>query len=259
MAERAFYAPLATDDPLKFRLPVENRILVGPPGRQFMMGGVGIAASIDAMERATGRPLICATAQFISYASIGATVDLELTLKAAGKSITQAQVTISEGGREIIAVTGALGGRDGMFESQFAQMPDIPGPEAFEETPGDFPELDDMHREIEKHRIVTSHDEAKGTDRMWFRSSKGLPVTSGLLAVFADFIAGGHSKIAGSSSLDNTIRIHTVKDTKWVLTDTQFSGTAAGAFHAHMRLFADDGTLLATAGQSGALPKRPWK
>ena len=81
-------------------------------------------------------------------------------------------------------------------------------------------------------------------------------MSAGILAIIADFLAGGHSQAAGSSSLDNTLRIHNIVETEWVLLDTQFSGFASGAFHGHSHLYAEDGTLLATAGQTGMLPKQ---
>jgi hypothetical protein len=40
---------------------VVRDVLVGPPERQFMMGGVGLGSAIMALEQATGRPLIWGT------------------------------------------------------------------------------------------------------------------------------------------------------------------------------------------------------
>jgi hypothetical protein len=52
----------ATEDPRGFRLAA-RRALCTPFG--FLYGGSGIAASIEAAERATGRPLQWITTQFI--------------------------------------------------------------------------------------------------------------------------------------------------------------------------------------------------
>ena len=51
-----------TDDPNKWTLDVSMGISVGPPKHKFLFGGVGLASSITAMERTTGRPTIWATA-----------------------------------------------------------------------------------------------------------------------------------------------------------------------------------------------------
>jgi len=54
--------PQSTDDPTRFRLAA-RKSLCTPFG--FLYGGSGIAASVEAAERATGRPLLWITAQFI--------------------------------------------------------------------------------------------------------------------------------------------------------------------------------------------------
>jgi acyl-CoA thioesterase len=56
--------------------------------------------------------------------------------------------------------------------------------------------------------------------------------------------------------LDNTIRIRELRATEWVCCDIHIDGVNAGFVHGHMHLFAEDGTLMATASQSGIL--RLW-
>ena len=46
MSALPFYAPRPTRDPLRFQLPVERVACVGPPGREFLMGGVGLGSAI---------------------------------------------------------------------------------------------------------------------------------------------------------------------------------------------------------------------
>ncbi len=53
------------------------------------------------------------------------------------------------------------------------------------------------------------------------------------------------------NSLDNVLRVHHVVPTEWVLIESSISMVARGTFHGSSRLFAEDGTLLATANQSG--------
>ncbi len=56
----------STHNPNRYVLPVEPKLCVGPPGKKFLFGGVGLAASVAAMERTTGRACIWATAQYLS-------------------------------------------------------------------------------------------------------------------------------------------------------------------------------------------------
>jgi len=42
---------------MRFPLPVARDLCVGPPERQFLMGGVGLGCAIAALEQATERPL----------------------------------------------------------------------------------------------------------------------------------------------------------------------------------------------------------
>ena len=59
---RSFLGLEATVDPLRWRLPVRTPLTTGGG---FLFGGVGLAAAIEALEAATGRPLVWATA--VSY------------------------------------------------------------------------------------------------------------------------------------------------------------------------------------------------
>src|ERR1700679_1270805 len=63
-----FISLTATHNPHRWYLPLEDSLCVGPPQRSFMFGGVGLAAAIQAMERTCKRPVIWATAQYLSFA-----------------------------------------------------------------------------------------------------------------------------------------------------------------------------------------------
>jgi len=90
---------------------------------------------------------------------------------------------------------------------------------------------------------------------MWIRAVEPMEMSSGLLAVIADYVPGAIrvalDEPAGASSLDNTLRVVRIKPTEWVLCDTQIFAIAAGFVRGRMHIFAQDGTLLATASQSG--------
>jgi acyl-CoA thioesterase len=58
-------------------------------------------------------------------------------------------------------------------------------------------------------------------------------------------LAGG-----GNSSLDNTLRVYRLVPTEWVLLDIRIDAVARGFGHGIVHIWAEDGTLLATASQS---------
>jgi len=257
LSDRPFYAPQSTHNPRRFHFAVEGPALVGPPERPFMMGGVGLGSAIEALEQATGRPLIWATAQYLSFAGPGQIVDIDVHVPVVGKSVTQARVVSHVGEREIITVNAALGKKEGKPTEQFVEMPRVPPPEECPKhlphgrTPGDLNSILDR-------RLVTGDEvDHAGHARMWVRTTRDEAITPGLLAVFADFLAGALPVTTGSSSLDNTLRIVDLKPTRWCLLDTRVQALASGFFHGEMCLFAEDGTLLAMGNQSGVLPRKP--
>jgi len=250
-----FYAPRPTHNPRRFILPVDGDVCVGAPERQFMMGGVGLGSAIAALEKATDRPLIWATAQYLSFAQPGSVVDIDVHIPVAGRNVTQARVISHVGEREIITVNAALGARTNQPLAQFAKMPAAPAPEDCEVEPPHHPEMRDLNRRIERRRVADDASNDQGHARMWMRSVDEEPITAGLLAVFADFLAAAIPVTMRSTSLDNTLRIRCLRPTRWLLLDTRISGLAAGFFHGEMYIFAEDGALLATASQSGVLPR----
>jgi acyl-CoA thioesterase len=60
------------------------------------------------------------------------------------------------------------------------------------------------------------------------------------------------------NSLDNTLRIVRVHPTEWILADIRVHALAEGFGHGLVHLWAEDGTLLATASQS-AIVRNPRK
>lgn len=254
MTQTPFYAPVATHNPLRFWLPVERSITVGPPDRKFLFGGVGLAASVSAMERATGRPLIWATAQYLSYAEPGAIVDIDVRTPVQGSNVTQARVVGHVGEREIFTTNGALGARDDVQAGQFAAMPEVPRPDDCDPE-AEVHDPEGLHGRFELRPIPRDAAEGEGRSRMWIRPSPGVPISAGLLAVVADYVPRGIrvalDRPAGANSLDNTLRVHRVRPAEWLMCETQISGIANGFVHGRMYIFADDGELLATASQSG--------
>ncbi len=253
--DRFLHTPVPTSDPRRFQLPVVPDVLVGPPERQFMMGGVGLGSAIAALESATSRPLVWATAQYLSFAPPGSTVDIHVHVPVEGRTVTQARVTSRVGDREILTVNAALGSREGLPSDQYVAMPDLPPPEDCERVEPHFPALKDLHARIERRAVPATSVDHEGHARTWMRAVDDAPVTAGFLAVFADFLPGAIPVTRGSSSLDNTLRIRCLQPTRWCLLDARIQGLGSGFFHGETCIFAEDGTLLATASQSGALAR----
>ena len=267
MSKEHIFDLQATDDGLKYRLLVVQNICVGPPGNTFLFGGVGLASSISALEAATGRRLIWATAQYLSYSRPGDILDLDVTIPVAGNQISQARVVGHVGDREIFTVNSALGQRDSEHEGQWAEMPEVEGPLSYPEITS-WVGRHDLHDNVETRLAKGRYGEARriggpsedGQVLIWARMRNGFPVNSGVLSIIADFVpsAAGHALglEAGANSLDNTIRIRRIVPSEWVLCDIRIHGIYAGFVHGRMLMFAQDGTLMATASQSGIL--RIW-
>ena len=252
-----------TGDPHRFTFPVTPQVSVGHPDSQFLFGGAGMGAAIAALEAATGRPTVWATAQYLSFARPPATLDLDVVVPVAGRYSSQARVTGHVGDTEILTVNAALGSRPGAVAMQWAAMPDVPPPEDCPEMTYDWVRRDDdanggFDQRIARGRFGAARSvggpSLDGVSSMWVRARSGEPVDRPTLALMADFLPSGvgHAlgAASGGNSLDNTIRFLDLRPTEWVLCDTAIEGMGGGFVHGRMRLFAEDGALLATASQS---------
>src|SRR6202041_3286714 len=83
---RSFLGIEPLDIALRWRLEVTEE--VSTPGK-FLYGGCALAAALVALEHASGRPTAWATAQYLSFAETGTTLDLDVTLAMSGKGVTQ--------------------------------------------------------------------------------------------------------------------------------------------------------------------------
>jgi acyl-CoA thioesterase len=97
---------------------------------------------------------------------------------------------------------------------------------------------------------------------MWARIPEVISgVDAATLAVLGDFIPMGVGQAlglrGGGNSLDNTLRVVRLVPTEWVLVDIQVQGVQRGIGHGSLTMFAQDGTLMATASQSCIV--RLWK
>ncbi|MEY2397510.1 MAG: hypothetical protein QOJ00_684 [Actinomycetota bacterium] len=264
MDAAAFLGLERTEEPKRFRLPVSTGICTGG---HFLFGGAGLAAGVVALETASGRPMVWATAQYLSFARPPAVLDVEVDLAVEGNQITQGRVVMSDDGQEIITVNAALGVRPMEIGGQWAVMPDVPGPEECRgrEFRND-PSATIQSRIEERVAVGRSPREMDGTPgdgraALWARMPELLEMSPAALAVLGDFVPFGVSqstgRMAGGNSLDNTIRIARLVPSEWVLLDIRIHAIANGFAHGLVHLWAQDGTLLATASQSVKI--RMWR
>jgi acyl-CoA thioesterase len=86
-------------------------------------------------------------------------------------------------------------------------------------------------------------------------------VDASALAVLGDYIPLGVSQAlgirGGGNSLDNTLRVVRLVPTEWVLLDIRIHAIDRGFAHGLVHMYAEDGTLMATASQSCIV--RFWK
>ncbi|MCR9277753.1 MAG: thioesterase family protein [Pseudomonadaceae bacterium] len=230
-------------------------------GRGSLFGGVGLAAGIVALEEITDKPVIWATGHYLSLTSLGETIDLDVQLPAVGRSVTQGRMVGHVGEREVITVIGALGARPLPVAGNWVEPPlDVPAPE-------DCPaisrpdESDSLHKHTELRLArgmfgfsgMGTPSPEDGRSLLWARMLN-MKQDAGALAVIADFmpscLGNALGRIAYCTSLDNTIRFGNLVDTDWVLCDNRMEYVGDGFGYGTVHLWAQDGTLLATASQS---------
>lgn len=246
----------ATADPLRWRLPVVPAVSTGGG---FLFGGCGLAAAVAALEAATDRPLVWAAAQFLSYARPPAVLDIEVTPVVVGRSVTQARAVGRVDDDEVLTVNAALGGRPAKAVGSWAVPPDV-------RPASDCPmrELRADHGEGIMSRVENRLADARGLDQLdgtpgsgrsavWARVP-GLEASAATLGVLGDWVPFGIGQALGrqrgGTSLDNTLRIVRIVPTAWVLLDIRVHAVANGVGHGLVHLWAEDGSLLATASQS---------
>jgi acyl-CoA thioesterase len=259
MDARSWLGLQPTHNPHRWVLPVTDGLQTHGG---FLFGGCGLGAAIEALEGTTGRPVVWATAQYLSYAMVGSTVDIDVTVAVSGHQITQARATAHVADREIFTVNAALGARPYEGAGQWEQMPDV-APPAELPPRGDHPfgsgQLTIMDR-LEQRLARGSRWEdlegnpGDGTAALWIRLPELLDTSAASLAILGDYVPFGIAqalgKLGGGNSLDNTLRVVRVVPTDWVLVDVRVHAVSQGFGHGLVHLWATDGTLLATASQS---------
>ena len=264
-----FFDLRASHNPHRWHLPLDHTNCVGREPRYVMYGGIGLAASVAALERTCKRPVVWVTAQYLSFAQPGQVLDLDVWLPVNGNVTTQARVNGHVGDKEIISVIAALGSRPGGPSVHWRGTPDVPPPE-------DCPNLEIwegqasmLHGRLEARGIpgrvgygnMSGKPSADGRAMFWLRSREGQPTDASMLAVFADYVPSAAGAALGrrfaGNSLDNTLRVRRLVETEWVLCDIRVTSVHDGFGYGEMDLYAENGELLATASQSFILRDLP--
>lgn len=265
MDSRSFLGLQQSHNPFRWSMEVTPSLATSGG---FLFGGCGLGAAISAMEGTSGREVVWATSQYLSYAKPGEVMDVDVTIAVEGHQITQARAVCHVGNREILTVNAALGHRPLEQRGQWERMPDVPGPNEGTVRTHRHPTDGTINERLEQ-RMVKGRpfedlrgEQGDGQTLMWARIPDVLEaVDATALAVLGDFVpmAVGQALgvIGGGNSLDNTLRVAHLVPTEWVLLDIRVHAVERGFGHGLVHMFAEDGTLLATASQSCIV--RFWK
>lgn len=259
MDPRKFLGLEPTHNPNRWYLPVVPGLCTGGG---FLFGGAGLAAAIEALEGTTGRPLIWATAQYLSYARPPSVMDIDVIVPVAGKTVTQARAVAHVAETEILTVNAALGSRSLDAGGTWVEPPQVPRPEECPPRPHRHWDVEDSIMRRLDERLASARDfehldgvaTTHGRASLWARIPQLLEPSASTLAVLGDFVPFGIGQAlglrAGGNSLDNTLRIAHPVQTEWVLLDVRIAAVANGFGHGQVHLWSEDGTLMATASQS---------
>lgn len=259
MTAQEFLGLRPTPEPRRWILPVEPRVCVRFGG--FLFGGCGLGAAVTAMEAATGRSLVWATAQYLAFARPPEVVELEVAVPVVGNHSSQARAVGRVGEREIFTVNATLGRRPFPLEGVWERPPAVPPPEACPPVPALPGTEGTIHSRVELRVACGRYGKPEdgrpspdGRSALWIRTRDELETSTAVLAILADWMPSGLTNAlgrwAGGNSLDNTIRVVEVVPTRWVLCDIRVLAVRAGFGHGVVHLWSEDGRLLASGSQS---------
>ena len=230
------------------------RFVVAPSPRPdgAMYGGAGIAAAVMAIEAAADRPVLWATTQFVKAPTSGQTVHLEVVVLADGGRTAQLSVTATADGEVAFITLGSAGlARPSGLHGQYAAMPCVSdtdrGPWA-----GNSPWGDRSPVHYTEAELLGDH--TFGHVALWAGRRDGAPFTAAALAYVADMVPVAVARAAGrlgaGASLDNSLRFGDIGAHDRVLLELAGDFAHGGYGHGSLRVWAPDGTLLATGGQT---------
>jgi len=262
--QAAFLGLTATDEPDRWRLDLAPRHL--NPG-DTLYGGTAIAAATWIVEQGTGQPMRWITTRFLSSAVLGEVLEVHLVVDAAGSRTSQVSVRGRRGDQLVFDAVGACGvGHDEGTTEQWLSMPaaappdDCPPVPRLVELEGTF--LDTLERRI-AYGTFPDTGGGPGDSRLglWTRVLDTDTTTAAMLAWLGDCMPLGVAAAKGhftlGTSLDNTLRFGGRAESEWLLADIRPSTADRGYAFGDVDLWAEDGTLLATASQTAIIKPRP--
>jgi acyl-CoA thioesterase len=224
-----------------------------------LYGGTGLAVSVLAMAAATGRDVLWCTTQFVSQAQRGAVIEWSTEVLAEGRRASQVMVRAHHDEELVFTALGSVGtARDDGLTGQYCSMPAAARPEgaASWDSPGGVRFPDSWGVKIDMRQAELAEPITDGT-ALWCRRRDGRPFTPAAIAFAADFVPLGIARAAGKvgagSSLDNSLRFRPGESTEWILLELRGDFAFGGYGHGIVRVWAEDGTLVATGSQSAAM------
>ncbi len=256
---RTFLDIQPTADPTRWRLPVHGRScnLSG-----VLFGGAALGAGIEALQTVTGRPVVWASAQYLTMAPKGSELELEVAVPVHGKQTSQARVIGRLNDVEVFTVFGAFGSREDVpGEGRFTDRPLVrrptDSPERTFRQPVDNSINEHLEMRVAKGRLWEELDGTPSGDgrcALWARMPGITGMSASALAILGDWVPFGVGQALGQrasgNSLDNTLRVVKYAETDWVLLDIRVHAVHNGFAHGVVHLWAEDGTLLAVASQT---------
>lgn len=226
-----------------------------------LYGGTGLAVAVAAMEAATDRDALWATTQFVSQPVMGSTIDWTVDSMAIGKRAAQLSVRATCEGAVAFVALGATGiALDDGLTGQYASMPRVSDPDGapprVQAMPNvSFPDSWTLRMEMREAQVLDDDGPAVA---MWARFRDGQAFTPAAIGFIADFVPLGVARSAGKlgagASLDNSMRFRGgAVDSAWVLLELRGDFARGGFGHGTVRVWSDDGTLLATGSQSASM------
>ncbi len=255
MDARSWLGLEPTHNPNRWILPVVPEISTGGG---FLFGGCGLGAAIAAMEGTTGRAVIWATAQYLSYARPPSVLAIDVVTPAVGRHTTQARAIGHVADTEVLTVNAALGQRAFDESGQWSRRPDVPPPDDCPPREMRHPGINSYAKRIDQRWAL--RDSANGHCAVWTQVPDLLEVSAPTLAVLGDYVPLGLGETLDaditSNSLDNTLRVANLVPTEWVLVDVRIDVVNHGFGHGFVYLWSEGGTLMATASQSAIIRHR---